>query len=473
MFLFHFPQFAHCAETKKSYEAALSGSCGKKKPITVPMTSCLYRPGSTGRSVAEESASKFLTVVNGGTELFERLELQSLVSSLDLVGLANKHFKAANGNVKRGNSLVTFGSCGSKNLQFMDDFGSQFYGCTTPYISNDDGDGLVKSFLEIGTEIGKRVGVPECMDGFLDANPQLKEMFDELITPVLGSNTRFTVAYLVLQQIWPHADLTKEHVDGENCNLMPSSLCVSLIVKLVDAKEMEHLFRVGMIFTNRHSWFTSYERFKACKVLATYCEAGLKALPPACNDFAPFSEYFNDAVGNKGVTVMLDGASGKIIGCCFKTHAHVNKQGHYLTAVVHALYRICEVHTVSFETFIALCYPITQLPGIFSYTIALHELTDEKAWKNLSTFDGGVVGYLFWRIRLLNGGRIGGGVNVRMQVNNHGDMAYSDISKAITCQYAVAKGFLNWFDDESLKCEKSKKETMCVHAILVWSSQSM
>ena len=55
---------------------------GKKKPITVPMTSCLYRPGSTGRYVAEESASKFLTVVNGGTELFEHLELQPLVSRL-------------------------------------------------------------------------------------------------------------------------------------------------------------------------------------------------------------------------------------------------------------------------------------------------------------------------------------------------------------------------------------------------------
>ena len=40
-------------------------------------------------------------------------------------------------------------------------------------------------------------------------------------------------------------------------------------------------------------------------------------------------------------------------------------------------------------------------------------------------------------------------MNVRMQVKNHGDMAYSDISKAITCQYAVAKGFLNWFDDRA------------------------
>ena len=71
-------------------------------------------------------------------------------------------------------------------------------------------------------------------------------------------------------------------------------------------------------------------------MLAEYCDIGLSELPPACNNYAPFSEYYDDVVGNKGATFLLDPTTKKIFSGSMNTHAHVNKAGYFISAVADA-----------------------------------------------------------------------------------------------------------------------------------------
>ena len=124
----------------------------KEKIVVIPRNESVHPRSKTTSSVTSTTVSNFISVVNAGTKLYDQLELKSLVKKLDLKGLADKYLVDVNGNSKRGNHQITFGSCGSKNLQPTEKFSTQFFGCAYPHISNDDGSGFVRSILEIGTD---------------------------------------------------------------------------------------------------------------------------------------------------------------------------------------------------------------------------------------------------------------------------------------------------------------------------------
>lgn len=364
--------------------------------------------------------------LNEGTLLYKEAGMEALLKELDIPGLYHNHRhknpkKGSKVDKNRGNFQKNFGvACGQNvGVSNTDEDTLKFSGCTHPRVLDSSDDPKVRRAFDIGWQIGKIMGIDYCQDGYMDKNEWARPQFD-FVQQVTGRHG-FPALALCSLNLAP-GERIKRHKDDPNDPKLSAVLNITQIICVDDT-----WLRLSLIFYTRKSISDMSVRASACHELAGKCSTFLQfckengdghRLPfqPSLSPAENVREYFENAVGSDGMMVTIDTRTSAIVGAALLSKASANKQGNFLSSVACALVCLLRCQKMQFATeFIELVCVVGHLNNIYHYVTVLGMMQDDWDRNQSLTVHGGLIEYVFGRIKTLVGS-ISGGKGGRCQV---------------------------------------------------------
>ena len=382
---------------------------------------------------------------NAGTPEYDAMGVDNDYDVIDFGKLLDTHLlNGGGGNAnKRGNLQNNFGLAGGQNTAPIQDpeLCLKYKGACVPRVLSgtlqEDGKlvSWVEQVLEIGSRIGRKMGIDYCQDDFLSYHPLYRGHFD-LINDLLNNTgsrrskitfAAFTIAAFELIE----GNRVRRHTDLENDPVLSGSLIMSEIIKRGNS-----WWRVSIIFYMRKSVSDSLLRVRASGETTDLCEMYLTNLKAKEGyrypGYGP-EKYFLEGVGEDGLVFTWNNREGVLENVALRSKATCNKQCTFFSPVVSAIRDLIKFRGLETQTeLMEVIAVIGSMCGFYTMTTALLFMQDHWERKDSAGLPGGLFQYII-ELMIRFAGVATGGPSPRCMNFVTRDFTVGDIR--MNCQY--------------------------------------
>ena len=356
-------------------------------------------PSTLGHARHEGEDRYFLSVVNAGTKEFHDLRLKPLMDEIPWQRLVDLYYTPAKKkkDCKRNNVLLNFGYTGGQcHEKRTDDHIRVHKGVATPAISRGTKDPVIIDLFVTATKAAKIMRVPWVVS---NADPGTKERLDRYARKI-DSRSDTEIGALAFLVILPGERVNK-HFDNENCPELSDVIILSNEMTLPDGIRL----RISLIATMRNSIRNAELRRNSNDGVVGKLTNYLLSIPRYRRPQATTQEHLTYGVGDNGLYIGVDKATGKVRSAALLTLAAMDRDAFGLSSLVFGLDTLCRQYPrVTLREAVGALVPLLFL---CSHRALIHLLCSREmdtCWKNRGSFPGGITEAIFDAINTAEGG---------------------------------------------------------------------